>query len=158
MNKKAQIPTVLLVVVALALALAALFTFAKFDSNISSSSKDFSTLSTNIIFADKYINAQTKLAMKNTIQNCQSCSTSELAEKFRDGINSRDYRVEGVGNFFGKLRTNEFQITQTPAGYQIKIENLFLQSEVGANKIRRDFSLCMTFDNSGNFIGNCALE
>lgn len=155
MNKKAQIPTVLLVVVALALALAALFIFAKFDSTLSSNSKKFSTLSTNILFAEQYINAQTKLTMKNAIRNCSACSAAELSGKFKEEINRHDYRINGVGNFFGKIRNNEAQIEQTVEGYRLAIPDLFLQSEVGANKIRRDFTLCATFDNLGNFVENC---
>ena len=155
MNKRGQIHIGLIAVVALALSIAALVVYVSFSSNLQTNSEDFSTLSTNIIFADQYIHAQTQLSMKNAIQNCPACSTTELQIKFRDEINKHDYRINSVGNFFGKIRNDEFQLTQIPSGYEFKIENLFLQSDVSANKLRRDFTLCMNFDNTGNFVSNC---
>lgn len=157
MNKKAQIPTLLLPLMALILAAVALYSFVSFKDTMPPQSEFLSEMMQEIEFNEPYALAETKLIAKEAIQNCPSCSEEQLKNKMKDSAQWREekfYREE-LGNFFGKLRNKEIAIENKENKITIKIESLFIQSNRGYNKIKRDFAICMVFNNEGKFLNNC---
>ena len=69
MNKKADIPTVLLFVIALVLSLTALFAFASFSKDFSSHSEELSEIAQEIEFNQEYITQTSKLLLTQTISS-----------------------------------------------------------------------------------------
>jgi len=139
MNKKGDIPTVLLFVIALALSGIALFIFASFARDFQSNSKEFSAIAEQTNFNQKYITQTASLLLNQTLKSCQSCSEQQLKEKFKILIAEKEnlYRYEGAGNLFAKIRNNQFEIKEKT----LKISDIIIISKSGNNEIRRTFNL-----------------
>ncbi|MBI2451663.1 hypothetical protein HYV50_01130 [Candidatus Pacearchaeota archaeon] len=161
MNKKSQVPTLLIFVIALILSGVALFAMVSFNNRLNrldSSSSTFSELHSEIEFNQQYVTEQAKLITEETISTCPDCSSSNLKTKFKEISAEKEslYRYEGSGNFYGKIRNSEFEITSTEKNsYQLIINNLFVQSKKDSGKIIRNFALCLEFNYQGNFIKSC---
>ena len=162
MNKKAQIAEVLLFFLGVALAGMALYLMATFPDDLKSHSKELTEVTNEIEFNQQYVLEQTKLIAKESIG---SVSTEQLEIKFKNNAAKREeiFRYQGAGNFYAKIRNYKteaptFTFIKQAMDYKLEIPNLFIQSERGANKIIRNFDLCMEFDFKGDFNKNCKIS
>jgi hypothetical protein len=138
-NKKADVPMLLIPVIAIALCLAALFAFATFNNTLEKQSDDLSKLTGNLVFNEDYIKAQASLIWNETLQNCTGCDASKLKEKFQSITKQKEelFRYAPAENFYGKVFRGEFNITKD----NLLIENVFTEEKVGNNKIKRTFNI-----------------
>ncbi len=159
-SKKAQIPTILLPWVAIALSVVALYSMASFSGILASQSESISIMLNEVQFNELYVKEQVKLIGKETILSCQLCDSDALKTKFKEIASGREglFRYKGAGDFYSKTRNSNFKIEiLNNVNYKIIFEDLFVSSEEGENKIRRNFNLCMEFDLEGNYIRDCII-
>lgn len=144
LNRKADVPTLLIPFVAIAICLAALFAFATFNNTLEGQSEQFAQLTGNIIFNENYIKAQAKLILDETLEKCPNCEENQLKEKFIELTKQKEeiFRYPPAENFYGKVFREEFNITNEG----LLIENIFTEEKVGNNKIKRTFNI--TIENS----------
>ena len=156
MNRRGQeIAFGLLIVLALALSLTAGFAMAGVKNNIQSQSSDVAALTSDLEFNEGYILAQAKLFGKQLVLECLSCSEQRLKTTGQEFEAQHNLKLPGSGNFFAKLRNGNFTLTEKNSLHILEIQDLFVQSEIGANKIVRNFNICFEFDSEGNFVKDC---
>ena len=143
MNKKSQIATVLLVVIAMVLALSALYVMVTFKDNSGSQSKDLSQLTFEVQLNSAYVKEQLKLIFNESLRVCQLCSAQQLKEEIIKNSNIRESinRYENSGNLYAKLRNGHFKTEKNGNTFTFSISDLFVQSERGYNKIQRNFNV-----------------
>jgi hypothetical protein len=148
MNRKSQIPIILLPVAAFALAAGAIFIMYTFSKGFNSQEEQINLVLTTVQFNQDYINAQAKLIGNESLSKCPSCSPEQLKQKFREIGNQTEsnFRYEGAGNFYAKIRNSEFDIAKENGKYTLKMQGLFVESENGFNKIHRNFDLNLTLN------------
>ena len=139
-------PLLMLILVALALSLVALFIFISSEKNFGQFSQDISLLLSDVNFAHQYVLKSAGLigseAIKRGGDNAQDEFVIIAAE--------RNLRLDSVGNFFGKIRNKEFIFSREGELYKLEINELFVRAEQGDNKIERKFDIEMYFDSDGN--------
>jgi hypothetical protein len=148
-NKKAQVPTILIFLVALLLSGLSLFAFITFKSNFKSQSETLSEMMREVEFNKQYIIAQTKIMGDEAFLDCINCSAEKFKEKLIE-ISDRtenQFRYEGTGNFYGKIRNKDkdFIVTEANNIYTISINSLIIESKREKNKIKRTFDLEIEF-------------
>jgi uncharacterized membrane protein YgaE (UPF0421/DUF939 family) len=143
MNKKAQVATIMLFLVAIGLSLTAWFTMVSFDNTLQEVSKNFSELTSDITFKENYIKEQSKLIGKETLSSCTQCSPEQFKQKLIEISTEKEnlFRYEGAGNFYAKIRNEEFEITKQDTSFSLKIKDLFVESQQGSHKVKRNFRL-----------------
>ncbi len=158
MNKKGDVPTILLFLVALLSVISTLYAFATFNGDLETQSKELSELVTEIEFSEQYVKEQAKLLVWETVAFCPSCSIAEIDNSFKENADSKDLAISKAGNFFGKIRNSDYEIYENEDNYELIIVDLFVQTEKGENKIIRNFDICMFFNLQGNFVKECELD
>jgi len=158
-----QIAIGLLSGLALAFALAALFAMVSFKGGLETKSEELSRLMYNIDFNKKYVLAETKLLVNETIEGCGYCKDSEqltIALNKKAGEKERFASVDDAGNLFGRLRNiQDFYLIVNPQGdYELHIEDVFVTAQIENNKVTRRFDICQTFDVQGNFLKDCEIQ
>jgi len=156
MNKKAQVATSLLVVIALVFAAIALFMMISFSNDVKSQSAQLSALTNEIESNQHYITQKAILLAKETINT----NPNEQTFKSVAGEHENLYRYPGAGNFYAQIRNHNagnptFTFQLTNGVYQLSIPDLFVRSQKGANIIKRNFDLCLEFDLNGDFKEKC---
>jgi hypothetical protein len=150
MNKKAsnEIAIFSFVLAALLICGVTLEVMISFSNNFNSHEQQINEVLTEVQFNHQYVIAQAKLIGQSTLAKCPSCPSEQLKQKFKEITEQteNEFRYEKAGNFYGKIRTNDFNITQENGKYVLKIPGLFVESENGFNKIRRNFDLNMTLN------------
>lgn len=157
-NKKAQVHFGLLVVTAVVLSLGALYAFATFNNDFQKKSEDLSLLASQIETNENIVKMQAKQISNEAISQCPSCTDGQLKNRFKEIANTRHSQTEQLGNFFGRIRNDQFSFSKQNELYVFSTENLFVKSNQGWNEIFRNFEICMTFDSLGNFVKNCNSE
>ena len=140
-RKKGQIAFLMIFVVAISLSGSALLMMASFSEDLNFRSEEISQLSYQAEFNYRYILAQSKLILSQTAKKCPSCSNKQLKQKFIEISNEKEslFRYESSGNFYGKTRNGNFTIQNN----ELKMENLFVESAAGENKIKKTFNLIL---------------
>jgi hypothetical protein len=142
LNKKSQTAFIMIFVIAIILVPMALYTMATFTNDLNFQSKDISQLSYELELNHQYVLAQSKILAKQTLSKCISCSPTALKQKFIELSAEKEnlFRYEGSGNFYGKIRNGNFTVKDN----QIILEDLFVESEIKENKIRREFNITIS--------------
>src|SRR3989344_5821265 len=104
MDRKGDVPLVLLFLVALVLSLIALFIFASFSNDIESKSVEFTQLASELEFKQNYIIMQASVIARDAINS----GNSDLMADYRGLAGKNDIIVDGGGNFFLKVQNSEF--------------------------------------------------
>jgi len=148
LNKKAQVPTILIFLVALFLSGLALIAFITFKSDFKSQSETLSEMLREVEFNEQYIIAQSNLIGKQALLQCSSCSADQFKDKFIEIATETEnsFRYEGSGNFYGKIRNDQdLIVTEASNIYALEITGLTLESKRGENQIKRTFDLELVF-------------
>ena len=137
--KKAQLAIGWMPLIALALSALALIAMLTFKNDFHSQSSSISDMMAENSFNEQYVKAQASLLLKSSISECPSCSENELKQKLKTLAEEKEKQFNhvGTGNFYGKIRNNEFEIT----GKTLLMNDLFVESKRGDNKIKRTFNL-----------------
>jgi len=142
-KKRAQVPTILIFLVAIVLAGFALFALLTFNKSFTSQSQPLSEMMQEIDFNKQYVLAQISVILNETESSCFSCSADEFKSRFQSVTQTKESRFlyEGAGNFYGRIRAGDFTITKTGETTTITIEQVFVQSQRRDNKIKRFFDI-----------------
>lgn len=150
MKRKGNVPTIMLVIVALVLTTATLLAFIGSDKNFGNQSRELSEITSEVDFNYNYILKTAELIGEDAIK-----SGGDVRENFIEIAGKRDLRIEDMGNFFGKIRNDEFKFDKLGEGYVLEVDGLFVsaqKSESKQDRIKRNFSIKMEFDKDGKLI------
>ncbi|MEM4271860.1 MAG: hypothetical protein QXD13_02125 [Candidatus Pacearchaeota archaeon] len=154
MNKKGQIPIVMLFVVALALVITALMSFASFNRAFDDQSIRNSKLMVSVGFGEQYCFESVKYAAKKAIKELKE--GENLKEKFRSLLLEKNIGLSETGNFFRKVNDNEFKFEKlTDNLYHFEMAGIIADAGGKESNIIRQFNLCMEFDKNGEFVKRC---
>lgn len=154
-NKRGQIETVMLVLIAIALAGAALYAMTTFNGDFKFKSADIDQITQKIEILNEYILAQSRNFGSSLTKTCPSCSQQQLTQRGQEFDAKHLARTQDDGNFFAKLRNGEFTFSQQGNEYQLKIENVYLKVSKDYNRLERNFTICQTFNQTGDFVSDC---
>ena len=153
MNRRGDLPTLLLIIVALTLYTATLFSFISFNGNFVEGSEGRADMLSDIAFYENYITAQTKVIAKEIIGEAGQIKDNEgLKEKFKEVAKKKNLNLEGMENYYGKILRGKFDFSRDNDKYWFEIKNLSLTAKRGANSIERKINLRIEFDYSGDVI------
>lgn len=163
MNKRGQIAIGVLAGIALAFSVAALIAMLSFKGNLETSSKELSELINEVEFNKQYALAETKLIASEVISSCNSCEDVDVLasltiEKTKE--KEKFFRSEKLDNPLAKLENADFTFAKIypEKNYRLEIKNVFVKSERGYSKIRRNFDICLIFSEQGEFIRDCETQ
>ncbi len=144
MNRKGNVPILLLFVVALVLVIFTLAVFVNFSRDFTTPSSHVNDMISEVDFSQQYILASARsMSQESIIQG------GNIQENFVKLATARDLRIASLGNYFGKIRTHDFVFEKKGKGYVLEIKGLVLQSKNDVGGIIRHFDLLMEFDEQG---------
>lgn len=145
MNKRGgEMAFTLLVVIALVASVTTLFYFLTFDSSIGNTPKEFSEVMSEIELGENYVINEAVLIGEQSIEK-----GGNIKENFKNIASERDFEISSFGNFYGKIRNDNFRFEFDNGGYLLEFKDLFIISRRGANEIVRNFNLSVEFDSGG---------
>lgn len=147
MDKRGNVPLILIFVIAVTLYLVALFSFASFDSKLEGEFEGNDKLVYQLELNYNFVVNEAEIVGMKTIK-----SGGNLREEFIKTAKQKEIQNEGFGNFFGKIRNGEFIFEKKDNKYFLKIDGLFVKSELGNSFVRRDFNLEIIFDDDGRVL------
>ena len=156
MNRRGQIPTILLFITALVLSAATLFSFTSFKGGLDINSKVYADMLGDGEYRERFAIEEAKFLGRSAI-----ISGGDVRAKFKELANKsvERARFEGAGNFYKQIRDDTannptFTFEKKTEGgkevYILEIKDLFVISERGKNSIKRNFNLKIEFDGQGN--------
>jgi len=153
MNKRGDVPTILLFVVAVALILSSLFIFVTFKGNFIGS-KDLAEINFEAEFSQKYIVREAEIIIWNAMQTVyEECRQKDLKERVKCVAEKHeDGRLSIAGNLFGLIRNGEFEIINQEENYVLEIPNINVKSTRGMNSIEKNFDLHIAFFSDGMLV------
>ncbi len=148
MNRKGDAPLILLVIVALALSVIALFVFLSHDSTERVRTVELGKF-VQLDEDQRYIVASTTLIGGESVKQCLTCDSVTLKQSIIAKASTRDFGVKEAGNAFGKLRNGDFVVSVTGENVTLSFTKLFIQVQSDEGEFRRTFDLDLTFDKKG---------
>lgn len=145
MNRKGDVPTILLFVFAIVLAVTALFVFVSFPNDFSNNSKEVNKMLNEVDFNERYVMANAESIVHESV----TVGKGDVKTAFKNIADSRYLGYQGAGNFFAKVRSDEFELSTEEGNYVLRINGLFVHSDRGFNSMKRNFNLEMKFNNAG---------
>jgi hypothetical protein len=152
MNRKGDLPSAMLLIMAITASIAVLIFFVTFDNNFNGQSKNLSLLVQNIELNEKYVIDKAAVIGEESILACVDCSDTPLNAKFKDAANKKDLSYTGAGNLFAKIRNGEFSFIKNGENYILEIKGLFVTYTIGENSINRKFNLKIEYDKTGKLL------
>lgn len=153
MNKRGDIPLILLFFSALFLAVAALFVMSSFKGGLDVGSEGRSGIINEIAFLEDYIIAKTKEIAYELIGGAgQLKNDEELKKRFAEIASEKNYGISGLENYYGKILRGEFEFNRDENKYWFEMKGLSLRVSRGANSIERNIDLRIEFDYSGDVV------
>ncbi|MEK6889219.1 MAG: hypothetical protein AABW80_03880 [Nanoarchaeota archaeon] len=143
-SKRGDVPLALLVIIALVFAVAALFAFASYGGKFQTNSEDFSKLTFDLRMYEDYIFKSAEIIGREAI--VQGGDVEKNMQKIEA---ERMLRIKEFGNFFGKIRTGEFEFNDNGDGYMLNVNDVFVIVQNGDNSIKRNFDVKIEFDKDG---------
>ena len=89
MNRRAQIPTLLLFLVALILSITALFAFVSFKNDLNFQSEELNGMMEEINFNSEYTIEQTKIISKQALSSCGRCGSDAIKKRIQEAAIER---------------------------------------------------------------------
>lgn len=157
MNKRGQIPIIMLFVVALTLVIVTLMSFASFNRAFDDQSLKNSRLVISVNLGEGYIIETAKYAAKATAGSAKPGENIRTA--FSNFALSKNIGLEEAQNFFDKIGRNEFNFDKLADGsYSFKMTQIVADAKGTESNILRQFDLCMEFSSAGEFTKNCQIK
>ncbi|MBX4196462.1 hypothetical protein KW805_02660 [Candidatus Pacearchaeota archaeon] len=144
MNRRGDVPMIALVVAALFLSVVALLMFSSQGTSQQHKFVEYTSLFSEIDFNRQYVISSADIITHESALACKACSPDAFKAAFMNSAASHDTSVGLKGNFFGKIRTGDFEVQQTAAGYVLVLHDLFISAESGTNSIIEHFDLTLT--------------
>ncbi len=151
MNRKGDIPTILLFIVCLVLVVAALFSFASFKGGFVKDSEGRNELLSRTEFYEDYVIKESRSIGREVIRDLVrgEFNDVDLEKKFRETALEKNFGIRGLENYYGKLLRGEFDFVYDGERFRFEMKDLFIEAENGANKFRRNFGFGIEFDEKG---------
>jgi len=152
LNRRGGLVWTLLFFVSLFLVTASLYGMASFKGGFDTRSGEISEMIVELDFAQIYIEKSAEKIGGEMIKKCGGgCEGDELKE-ISDKYDPREKGIviEGFGNFFAKIGNGKFSLEKEGKGYGLNVTELFVSSERGVSKLKRNFDLRICFDVSGD--------
>ena len=155
MNRKGDAPLILTILIAVILSSMALWVFITSNSQFRESSQQLDDSSVNLEFFQHYIIEEAKYIFSDSLSSCVSCSLDNLKGKLLEVSIKKDKKIENTGNFFGRLRNEDFSLDFKDSVYYFRINDVFVKSGEGKSEITKTFNICLSFDSKGEFVSKC---
>lgn len=133
MNNRGHLPTFLIILVAIVLMVAAWFTYLTFDGSSGRDNEQAAQNSRELALFERYVKGVFDDAVLYAKTQNDKCAA------FKYGVAGHDYHFVQAGNFFAIARNTE--CTELIQGNKVVMEGVFVSSQVGFNKFRREFNL-----------------
>ncbi len=148
MNKKGDIPSIILIIAAGALVITGAVIFALFNGELAARSGDYASLMNQLEFNYQYALKNFEMIIEQAGIQCSSCDENQFKEKIIEiaAIRESQFRYENLGNAYGKIRSGEFTVQQKENELQVIIEDLFVKAESGNNLAIRSYSFAREVD------------
>ena len=151
LNKKGHIATWLLLLGTLILIISAWFIYLSFDGNLVRNAEAIREPIVNVAEDSEYADNVMRLIVQRAVDNGDK---NDFVNSLKSAIVERSTRVERVssvkGNFFEKLRKGEFEIKNTDKAeeYEFIMREVYVESSMEDNKVKRYFDLKFNFSSS----------
>src|SRR3989344_7828242 len=151
LNKKGHIATWLLLLGTLVLIISAWFVYLSFDGNLGRNAEAIRGSIVNVAEDSEYADNVMRLIVQRAVDNGDK---NDFVNSLKSAIVERSARVERVssvkGNFFEKLRKGEFEIKNTDKAeeYEFIMREVYVESSMEDNKVKRYFDLKFNFSSS----------
>ncbi len=160
MNRLGDLAMGLIVVVALALSLAALYSFVSYSNNSQGASIALYELGYDVVHSTKYVERSASIIGREVVL-CEQrgasgklCEIKDLKERFMTVADLRDYNTGRAGNFFGKIRNGEFEfVCNSDSLCLLKVEDVSIRAVRDMHSFERTLDLCLQFDSQGKVVG-----
>jgi hypothetical protein len=134
MNRRGDVPTLVLPIIALVLGLAVLYSFVSFSSGVGEEG-GWDDLVLEAKFQKSYVENLALNGVREVIRcdkdlaekDLEVCS-GDLRKILQKAIAKRDYGIV-EGNFFGRIRVGDFEFGKDGEEYVLEIEDVFVKSE-----------------------------
>ena len=157
MNRKGDLPTILVFIVALVLVISSLVIFVGFKGGHEALSSEFSSAVSELNFYRDYVYyAVSVMTNKAAALADDKNFAADFRTKLRE-IAVRSYVVEGAEDFISKIKKDEFTVskdefTVSKDGviYILRVENVLVEAGRGGNlEIRDAFNVSLRFNENG---------
>lgn len=139
MNRKGDMPTILLLIVAIILIVVAWMSFFTSDRDFGRKSGEISLMVKQLEFSEQYVFHIAELIVSETIKS--GVDESEMREKFKEIALKHNLGIDAEGNLFAKIREEDFTFEKLGENYELKIEKVLVRAKFGNNEIKRNFNL-----------------
>lgn len=154
MNRRGDIPMILLFVIALVLVVVSLLSFASFEKRFAENSEGRSEILEEIGFYEDYIVRESGVIGKEIISKGGLLLSDEgLKESFKEILRNRGFEIRGLESYYGKiLRWEKVSFIRDNDKYIFEMRDLRLEVSRGANKMSRNLNFRIEFDDKGEII------
>lgn len=154
MDKKAELPMIMVPAVALVVFGALFIYFLNFDNNGFVDSRNISMIIAETDFAQQYIVQNARLLGQISISGiggpAELGNIADIKQRFAYLAERRNLGYIGAGNFFLKIREGDFEFKKEGEGHVLEIKGLKLRIQRGHSNMIRNFDLKINFDSAGN--------
>jgi hypothetical protein len=149
LDRKGHIPTLLLVVAALVLAVASLFSFISFKDSIRGMDDQFVSLIEKTSYTQAYLPALSAWLLRDAYFDAYTGTVAPSVEEVSRTLVQRAEAFDGStqlnSDFFGKIRSEDFQIVLLNSTYTLHISNVSIFSHSGINELTRTYSFSVSY-------------
>ena len=150
MYRRGHVPTLLVFIVALVLALTAWYTFLTFKSGVATPSDELGNVIYNLDFSQIYIE---KVFTDSVVKGIETSNKADFENSFKTEfekvVADRDLRLDQGGNFFAKIRNKDYKMSVDHNVHVLTVENVSIFSSKGNNEAHRNFNLSIRFTPQG---------
>ncbi len=154
MNRKGDLPTFMMFLVAFVLVTSALFSFVSFKDSFMENGQERDEILNEMSFYEEYIIKDIEIISRKVIERGGIIEESKLKEEFIKEFSRRNYEIAGLENYYGKLLRGEFEFSRDETKYSFEIQDFKIKIERGANSIERKMDLAIEFDYSGDVLNS----
>ena len=150
MNRKGDLPIILVFIVALVLVISSLVIFVGFKGGHEALSSEFSSAVSELNFYRDYVYyAVSVMTNKAAALADDKNFAADFRTKLRE-IAVRSYVVEGAEDFINKIKKDEFTVSKDGVIYILRVENVLVEAGRGGNlEIRDAFNVSLRFNENG---------
>ena|SRR3989338_8080483 len=150
MNRKGDLPTILVFIVALVLVISSLVIFVGFKGGHEALSSEFSSTISELNFYRDYAYQAISFMINEAVVLADDKNfAADFRTKLRE-IAVRSYVVEGAEDFINKIKKDEFTVSKDGAIYILRVENVLVEAGRGGNlEIRDVFNISLRFNENG---------
>jgi hypothetical protein len=162
-NRKGDIPIIFNLIVALVLIIMALVVIVSIRNDFTNGSEGRNGVISNVLFYQAYILEKVEVLGRESIKIVGQ-EGGDLEIIFKNLANEKNLGIIGTQNFFGKVfrdgvgGRDEFSFVRIGDGYEFRMDEVFVEFEKGANRMKRSFDIKIEFDSKGKVIKKKGVE